>query len=88
MAGRPRRESAANVLRRMECDPLRYLARRFNSALDGDKKDQLALKLIEYTHPKLKAVEHQAGEGATITVTIGGDPQLGKTSEPEPPPDE
>lgn len=68
---RQRRESAAEILRRRGAKPLEYLADRFRDMETGPEKDALAKDLLPYYVPKLKAVEHKAGEGATVTVTIG-----------------
>lgn len=62
------------MLRRLKADPLKYLAQRFNTADDdAPEKIDLALELLPYAYPKLKAVEHKSDFIGKITVTIGGE---------------
>lgn len=68
---RPRRSSAPDVMRRMKCDPLKFLVERFNE----EPTEERALALLPYAYPKLKAVELRGPEGsaATLHVVIGGE---------------
>lgn len=67
--GRPKRSvSAADRLAARSCDPLGYLIREF----EANPTKELALELLPYQCPKLKAVEHTGEIGTRITVTIGG----------------
>lgn len=62
-------------MRRMKTDPLKHLVERFNKARKISEKTELAMVLLPYAYPKLKAVEHkvEATIKQTITVEIGGD---------------
>ncbi len=69
---RQRRRSGAEIASALNCDPFKYLCRRFNAAEDGKEKDNLALELLPFVLPRLKAVEHSADDGSEVTITIGG----------------
>ena len=70
---RRRRQSASEIARQLNVDPFRYLADEFNKASDGtaDKKE-LALELLPYCYPKLKAVDSTVHNTGEVTITIGG----------------
>lgn len=75
MANR-RRQSASQIASALECDPFRYLAGEFNAATDGTKeKRELALELLPYCYPKLKAIDANLHTSGTVTVTLGGPSQ-------------
>lgn len=66
---RPKRSvSAADRLSGKHCDPLGYLIEQFHQ----NPTIELALELLPYQCPKLKAVEHTGEIGTRITVVIGG----------------
>lgn len=73
--GAPRRKpSAADIMRRLKADPLKHLVARFNAADDDSaEKTSMALELLPYAYPKLKAVEHKGSVASSIVVNIGGD---------------
>ena len=77
---RQRRLSAAEIAKNLNADPFKYLCQRFNSMEDGKEKDGIALELLPYCLPKLKAVEHDVAPGGAVTITLGSAPtQLGDT---------
>jgi hypothetical protein len=53
-------------------DPFTYLLNRAIKAKSVATKDRLALELLPYCKPKLKAVELSGSMDVTVTVTIGG----------------
>jgi hypothetical protein len=59
-------------MRRLEADPLKYLVERFNTAPASKEKDGLALELLPYAYPKLKAVDVELSGTQDINITIGG----------------
>lgn len=58
----------------LEADPLKHLVARFNTSKDEKEKDALALELLPYAYPKLKAVDVDLTGTVDINVTIGGTP--------------
>lgn len=74
---RPKRRSGAELARALNCDPFKYLCERFNGMGAGKEKDGIALELLPYCLPKLKAIEVSASEGAKFQVIIGGTPTVG-----------
>ncbi len=74
MANR-KRQSASEIARALDVDPFRYLANEFNKATDGTPdKRELALELLPYCYPKLKAIDATVHNTGEVTVTIGGQP--------------
>jgi len=70
---RPKRDSAAQVMRRLQYDPLKFLVERANKMKDDDpKKLDLSLELLPYAYGKLRSIEHTVGEDQSVTITIGG----------------
>ena len=57
----------------MGFDPFRYLVERCLYYWYSAHRDKLALELLPYCKPKLKAVDMKMGGEVTINVTIGGD---------------
>jgi hypothetical protein len=53
-------------------DPFDYLLQRAIKSKSVKVKDRIALELMPYVKPKLKAVEHKGDFNVTVTVTIGG----------------
>lgn len=53
-------------------DPFDYLLTRAINSTDQAERDWLALELMPYCKPKLKAVEVTGDMNMTVTVTIGG----------------
>jgi hypothetical protein len=53
-------------------DPFDHLLQRAIKATSVKVKDRIALELLPYCKPKLKAVEHKGDFNVTVTVTIGG----------------
>jgi hypothetical protein len=54
-------------------DPYQYLLNCFVRERKGDKKRELALQLLPYVRPRLKAVELSGQVDHEIVVTIGGE---------------
>lgn len=74
----PRRRTARDarrVLDTLNADPLVFLARTFNRMADDDtRKTAIALELLPYAYPKLKAVDHSGiAPGAVVQIVIGGE---------------
>ncbi len=71
---RTRNRSAAETARALKVDPFKYLCEQFNKMPDDkvSEKIPLALELMPYCYPKLKAVEHSASDDQIVTITIGG----------------
>lgn len=73
---RERRRSAANVMKAMRFDPLAVLVRRANKAKEGSEEQvKLALELMPYAYPKLKAVDLQVSGDQPVNIVIGS-PEL------------
>ena len=60
------------MARRLNVDPFKYLYDRFNDVDDHDVKVPLALELMPYCYPKLKAVDYELVGGGAVTINIGG----------------
>ncbi len=74
MANR-KRQSASEIARALNVDPFRYLAKQFNEAKDGTSdKLELALELLPYCYPKLKAIDATVNHTGDVTISIGGKP--------------
>lgn len=54
-------------------DPFAYLMTCFQRERKGDKKRELAIQLLPYVRPRLKAVELKGQIEHEIVVVIGGD---------------
>lgn len=55
-------------MQRLNADPLKYLVEEFNAA----PSIELALELLPYAYPKLKAVDIQQTADVKVNITIGG----------------
>lgn len=54
-------------------DPFQHLLQRALTVKDPYYRDKLAIELLPYVKPKMKAVEHSGGLTTTIRIIIGGD---------------
>lgn len=81
---RPKHRSAADKARALNCDPFQYLCERFNELPTCKRKDEIALEIMPYCYPKLKAIDLKTDGGMTVNVVIGGADDLptgGETAE-------
>ena len=74
---RARREvRASEVARRLKVDPFKYLVEQFNAAEDGaPEKQELAMVILPYCYPKLRATTHSVDPASKIAleIVIGGE---------------
>ena len=73
---RTRRKSAAVLMRGMQFDPLQLLVRRANQCAAGSAEQvKIAMELMPYAYPKLKAVDLQVSGDQPVNIVIGS-PEL------------
>jgi len=73
---RQRRDSATQVMQRLDFDPLKHLVKQANALAktdpNGKELRDICLDLMPYAYAKIKQVEHSVADGSNVTVTIGG----------------
>ncbi len=77
--GRQRRDSASQVMQRLEFDPLKVLVDQANKMIKDDPNSKelrsLCTELLPYSYPKLRNVDATVQGLGDITVTIGSAPK-------------